>query len=139
MSFDPGSFDSTSFDVSPPTPPSAGKLVNIAFEEIAPIHIAFSELTPGVKNPGDTFGLKATFTGEDGSLLDPDSQEIKIYDSSGNLMDTITDPSKVSTGVWKFYWNLPDAGPLGEWKVTWKAVSGTYTEREHFYFEVKQL
>jgi len=93
-----------------------------------------------IKNRGDSYGRKCTFTDEDGAPLIPDSQEVTIYDPGGNLKATLiypTDITLVSGTTYKFYYNIPADATFGDWKGYWKAIKGTKQETEAFIFTVE--
>jgi uncharacterized protein YfaS (alpha-2-macroglobulin family) len=68
---------------------------------------------------------------------DPDSQSIKIYDPTGALKETITNPTKKATGYWYCYYTLPDAAMTGTWQCKWTVTYGTKPSNESYFFPAK--
>jgi len=85
----------------------------------------------------DTVRIQATITDFDGTLLDPDSDVVVIYDPAGTNMGTI-DTSNVGTGTYTADYSVPSSGTAGFWKVSWKVLSGTWPAREIAYFHVSE-
>ena len=72
---------------------------------------------------GTTIRVKTTIKDFDGNLLDPDSQEVRIYDSKGNeVSGSPFSPTKVSEGVYFVDYVLSEDAEEGTWKVVWKIV-----------------
>jgi len=90
-----------------------------------------------IKHPEDTIRIKNTFKDENKALFDPDTQVVKIYDPAKSLKATISNPTKVSLGVFYIEYDIPSDATEGEWVAKWKAVKGTYKETEPFYFNVE--
>jgi len=70
------------------------------------------------------------------TLIDPDTHEIKIYDSRSVLKDTITNPTRLSLGVFQFYYTIPEDGEPGTWRMEWKVTKNTLPSRGRFEFPV---
>ncbi len=85
----------------------------------------------------DTVRIRAIITDFDGSLLDPTSDVVVIYDPAGTNMGTVT-TSKVGTGTYTADYSVPASGTAGDWKVSWKILSGTRPAREIAYFHVAE-
>lgn len=71
-----------------------------------------------------------------GSFVDADSHEIKIYDSAGTLVHSSSEPTKVDTGKYKFYFTPDSPGVAGEWYVDWDVTVGSSKDRKRAYFYV---
>jgi hypothetical protein len=87
----------------------------------------------------ETIRLTNTFRDEEGTLYDPYSIELKIYNPASALyasvnvaVDGIT---KISTGVWAYDFSIPDDAATGWWIVKWTAVITDQTDvtRGQFY------
>jgi len=79
---------------------------------------------------GETITVQATIKDLDGNLVDPDSQEVKVYDPNGTLQATYTSPTQQSTGVYRQSHTTSTSDTPGLWQFHWKTVKGTHTERE---------
>lgn len=86
----------------------------------------------------DTIRVEAVFKDFDGTLFTPDSHSIIFTDSAGSARGTVTAPTLVGTGTARTDYITPAAGPKGVWKVSWKALSGSYPVREIGYFTVAE-
>ena len=89
---------------------------------------------------GETVRLGNTFTNIAGTVYDPDTVSLTIYNAEGTLEETVTyvagDIIKSSTGVYYYDYTIPaDATEQGYWIGTWTAVIGTQTDKseEQFY------
>ena len=85
---------------------------------------------------GETVEIQNTITDKYGTLVNPDTQSIEIYDPLGTLKDTITTPTKVSDGVYFIDYTIPTAGPDGTWKLIWKITYSSDIGIEAFTFPV---
>jgi uncharacterized protein YfaS (alpha-2-macroglobulin family) len=56
----------------------------------------------------------------DGEVLNPDTQEVKIYDPGGAVKSTQTSPTKKADGLYYVLYTFPDDGAVGTWTVKWK-------------------
>lgn len=85
---------------------------------------------------GDTIRIDAEiYDWDQTTLIDPDSQEIKIYDVTETLQATITNPTKTGTGKYYVEYTIPEVAPPGTWAYYWKATTGK-PSREKGTFEV---
>ena len=88
---------------------------------------------------GSSYTVKATFTDEDGGLMDPDSHQVLLLDNGGDTQDTITSPTKISLGVFKATLQVPSNGEMGVWGICWGGVSdGIPIPPKRFNFWVKE-
>jgi uncharacterized protein YfaS (alpha-2-macroglobulin family) len=88
---------------------------------------------------GDTVRIKNTIKDFDQvTLIDPDSHSIKVFDPTGTLQETVTDPARDSLGVFHFYYTIPEDGKPGTWRVEWTATRETWPSKKRFEFEVAQ-
>ena len=87
---------------------------------------------------GSTPRLKVSWRDVDESLLTPDSQEWKIYDSKDLLQDTNTDPTLESEGVYYWDYTIPADGETGVWRLIAKAVKGERVGISKKTFEVEE-
>ena len=72
---------------------------------------------------GSTIRIENTVRDFSGNLVDPDvdSQEVKIYDTQGQLKATITDAEISQESLGKFYIDyIIESSPDGYWKAVWK-------------------
>ena len=90
---------------------------------------------------GDTVRFKNTWTDYNGNALDPDSQEVKIYDGAGNLVTTKTeaDLTKESDGVYFFDYELPETATSGTWRIVWKGTKSGNDFIVSKYFSVSEV
>jgi len=88
---------------------------------------------------GSTIRIKVTLFDYDGKSLDPDSQEIKIYDSEGTLRKTFDAATYEDAGVYYVDYTIPSDAPTGDWLVIWKIVKGGLPSIDKAYFRVKAL
>jgi uncharacterized protein YfaS (alpha-2-macroglobulin family) len=89
--------------------------------------------------PGSTIRFTNTLTDFDQKkLFDPDSQEINFFDPAGTLKATLTeaDTTRISLGVFRLYYTIPDDAMAGYWRLEWKAVSGDLPSKHRVTFEV---
>ena len=86
----------------------------------------------------DTIRVQAVLKDFDGSLLTPSSQEVIIYNPLGVAQGTFGSPTLDGTGTYRIDYGIQSDGQKGNWKVSWKALAGTYPAREVKYFEVAE-
>ena len=95
------------------------------------------------KYRGDTIGKVIKFYDKDDNLIDPNTIEIKIYDSESALKDTLSksDLTKVEDGVYNLAWDIPSDGEYGLWKAYTKGnvTVGALQNTEPFFFHVKEM
>ena len=98
-------------------------------------------MTTQKKFKGDTIGKIWYFKDEVGTLIDPDTITIKIYDPKDALKDTLykSDLTKTATGTYKMKWNIPSDAEDGLWTIK---VTGTAApdiqNTEPFVFNVQK-
>jgi len=77
---------------------------------------------------GETIRIKAILTDYDGDKFTPDSQEIHIYDPSGNdVSGSPFTPTQLDTGVYYVDYSIPSDADEGTYKVVWIATKGGKT------------
>ena len=76
---------------------------------------------------GETIRFKVTVKDFDGNLADVSSNTVKIYSPSGELKQTFSSATRVSTGVYYVDYTLPTDADVGVWKCVWTVVlDGAY-------------
>ena len=85
---------------------------------------------------GSTVQIQNTIKDFDGTLITPTSQSITIKDGGGNVIQTYTSPTAVSTGVYTQNYQTPANGTTGTWVVEWKVTYGTYDRIERTSFQL---
>jgi len=74
----------------------------------------------------ETVRIENTYTMDDGSLYDPDTIELRIYNSTGALDNIVTlaagEIINVSLGIFYYDFSLSDSAALGWWNTEWTAV-----------------
>lgn len=73
--------------------------------------------------PGETVRFEVVFLDENEDEYDPDSQELKFYDPTGELIETKDEGDCVnpSEGNWYIDWEIPAATPAGRCVLEWWA------------------
>jgi len=88
---------------------------------------------------GETVALSIEIRDEDDVLVDPTtSTQINIWDSSNTLKVDNQNMTMSSTGLYIYYYTIPDAGSTGIWRVMYVATSGSYNTRKRSRFAVVQ-
>jgi len=94
-------------------------------------------------HPGETVRLKSTFKDFDKVLVNPTTHEIKIYDPTGALKETLNSATQISPGIWYVIYTIPATGKVGSWKCVWKGTFGSGPSAEHTIetqtFEVEKV
>jgi uncharacterized protein YfaS (alpha-2-macroglobulin family) len=85
--------------------------------------------------PGETVSKYVYFKNREGALFDPDSVEVKVYDSKGSLRATVT-LVRWDVGKYELDYTIPSDATSGNWYFLIKAVKGTFVEIEKFPFTV---
>lgn len=88
---------------------------------------------------GETAKLTATIVDEDGSAANPStSTKISIDDPDGDVISGHDDQAmtNVSTGSYKYYYDIASDADLGVYTYQVTATNGSYVTIEHDYFEV---
>ena len=83
----------------------------------------------------DTVRVQAIIKDFDGALYDPDENIVVVYDPVGTNMGSLT-AAAAGSGTYTADYIIPGAGTAGMWKISWKALSGSYPARETIYFLV---
>ncbi len=85
-----------------------------------------------------TVRVRALIYDDDGDLVDPTtSTTIDIYDSAGTKQVDGVAMTKVSTGIYEYYYQTLAASVAGSWRgVVW-ATDGTYVSEGSFGFKVR--
>ncbi len=83
----------------------------------------------------DTIRVQAVIKDFDSVLIDPDSNTVIVYDPVGTNMGTIP-ASKAGTGTYTADYAIPADGTAGVWRLSWKALNGTWPARESINFLV---
>jgi len=95
----------------------------------------------------DTIRVCATFYDYDGTtLVNPPTQQLIYYDPTGLARGTAShgtmNPGSISLGYWCNDFAIPAAGPIGDWKLSWRityvAGGGTFPVREVVFFKVTE-
>ena len=90
--------------------------------------------------PGGTKRIQGTFEDENGSLYDPDSIDIIVYDADGTV-DTISydesDCVRLSVGVWYLDYPVASLGVVGRWTAVWTNTVSTKTFTMTYNFIVQ--
>ena len=76
------------------------------------------------------------------TLIDPDSNEAKVYNPAGSLKKTFPTGEIVqeTEGKWYCLYDIPDeAASIGEWWVVWKATKGSKPSIAKKFFTVERL
>ena len=87
---------------------------------------------------GSTIRIRNTITDFNGSLIDPDTHEIKIYDSTSALQATLTTPTKEDIGKYYVDYTIPADALAGSWKVVWEIDKGGQKAVEVLRFAVEE-
>ena len=74
---------------------------------------------------GETVEIYAEVKSQAGSLVDPTSIVVDLYDSAGVQKLTAQAMTKLTTGIYQYFHNLPTDAALGFWKDTITVVDGT--------------
>ena len=88
---------------------------------------------------GETYGKILIFEDDSDTQVDPTSVTITIKTPSGTTQDTLSmsDLTKVETGKYKMFWDIPADAETGVWTYTVKAILPTGKKGiEKFAFEV---
>jgi len=91
---------------------------------------------------GSTIRINNEVRDFDGNLVDPDvdSQEVKIYDTQGQLKKTIIDAEISQESLGKFYVDyIIEGSPDGYWKVVWKVEVNNKPDIETIKFIVEAV
>jgi len=85
-----------------------------------------------------TVRVRARIKDDDGDLVDPStSVTIDIWDSAGTQQVTAVAMTKVSTGIYEYYYQTTTSSAEGRWRgVVW-SLDGTYKSEGSFGFTVK--
>ena len=94
----------------------------------------------------DTVRACATFYDYADDLTDPVTQLLTYYDPTGLARGTAShgtmNPGSISLGYWCNDFAIPAAGPIGDWKLSWRityvAYGGTFPVREVAFFKVAE-
>ena len=80
-------------------------------------------------NQGDAVRIKTTWKDFNGTLVDPASHSLNIYNPSGVLVvGPVTNPTKLETGIYYYEYDTASDAPLGAWKYVWTAKIGGLDE-----------
>jgi len=76
---------------------------------------------------GETYGRRITIEDDSGNKVDPASLTITIQKPNGETEATLSldDLEKVSTGVYKMKWKIPEDAAAGLWTFAVKATLNT--------------
>lgn len=84
-----------------------------------------------------TVKFQATITDFDGkTLVDPDSHELTFFDPTGVPKVMTAYPTKVSTGVYCYYFVILADATVGKWRLDWKGMKGILPCKGRMEFEV---
>jgi len=87
---------------------------------------------------GETVRIQNVMKDFDGSPLNPDSQEVKIYDPTGVLKATYTSPVKEADGIYHVDHTTSESDVAGKWTCVWKVVANNITSIEIYTFQVRK-
>jgi uncharacterized protein YfaS (alpha-2-macroglobulin family) len=91
-------------------------------------------------HPTETLEIHETIKDFDQeTLIAPDSHSIKIYNPSGTLVTTITNPDEEEPGIYNAYYTLAADAPVGQWYYVWTATKNMYKGVHKKVFEVEEL
>ena len=89
---------------------------------------------------GESVGLKATYTDQDG-IYDPDDVELNIYDPSGTLMKTVKysdgEILRNSKGIYIYNYLIPDDAETGWWNEIFTGTTGSSIDKSSMKFYVR--
>lgn len=86
---------------------------------------------------GDTMRLKCEFRNLSSVLVTPTSSFAKIIDASQIVVVTSGTTVNVSTGVERYDYNIPAAGPAGVWRAEFRGIIGGVTSAYSVEFPVR--
>ncbi len=87
---------------------------------------------------GSTVRIRVYVYDDDGDLVDPTtSVTVDIWDSAGTKQVDGVAMTKVSTGIYEYYYNTSSSSETGSWRGIIWTVDGTYTSEGSFGFKVK--
>lgn len=70
-------------------------------------------------------------------LIDPTSQTWQLLRPNKSQEATTSAPTKISTGLFWYIFDIPDGGPSGTWFVDVIATHGGHSSHEQAEFEVE--
>lgn len=70
------------------------------------------------------------------TLIDPDSQTVKLMDKNGKQVGSNLTPTKSDIGIYYVIVEIDSEAQLGTWNVDWTVVYGNISSRKAFEFEV---
>ena len=89
---------------------------------------------------GETVTINNSYTDSDDAAYDPLTVELKIYDPSGTLIDTLTyadaEIIKSDTGVYYYDYDIPADATIGWWITKWTGTTGTFLDVSRDQFKV---
>ena len=86
---------------------------------------------------GMTVRFTRTVKDFDGTLIDADSHDIKIYDPDGTEKYSSTSPTKTATGTYRLDYTIPSDGTVGVWEIRWKVSKGSSVGEVRLKFKVE--
>lgn len=86
--------------------------------------------------PGTTAELTATISESDGDPIDPTSVLVDIYDGDGTAVVDDGVPDQVSTGLYRYEYDIPSDADKGLWRIEWRIVVSGNASLGVEYFEV---
>lgn len=75
---------------------------------------------------GRSIKITGKYYDNGGTLIDPTSPAVAIYNESGTSVTTGT-PTKASTGVYYYIWNTTGSTTIGIYIAEFTGTNGTYT------------
>ena len=91
-------------------------------------------------NRGESVQIDNSYVDVDGAAYDPDTVELKIYDPSGTLIDTLTyagaEIVKSDTGVYYYYYDVPADATAGWWISKWTGTGASFSDVSKNQFKV---
>ena len=81
--------------------------------------------------PGDNIRSQAsTYDYDQVTPLTPDSFSVSVYDPTGTLRATYTNPTQISTGQYYINHSTSSSDMTGTWRVVWSVTSQGVTDTE---------
>ena len=86
-------------------------------------------------SPGSPAEFTTTVTNASGQPVNADSVEVDIFDPDAQVLDNGV-PELVSTGFYRFVYDVPADAQFGLWRINWKITRNGITATGDEYFDV---